>query len=71
MKDIIEFAEEMLNVQLSPDQKEVLRELEKGEKIVSLISRRPGKKTMSRVWEEYQQHKRTVSKFTAREGRRL
>jgi len=49
--DIIEFARGVMGIELTKSQEEVLRQVERGEKLILM---RRGKKTMvARVWDEY------------------
>jgi len=52
--DVIEFARDVMGIELSESQEEVLRQVEQGEKLILM---RRGKKTMiARVWDEYCTH---------------
>ena len=54
--DIVKFAKDVLGVELLPYQEDMLRRMEKGETVV--FGMRPGKRTLSRVWDEYLQFKK-------------
>jgi hypothetical protein len=49
--DIIEFARDVMGIELSESQEEVLRQVERGEKLI--LMRRRKKTTVARVWDEY------------------
>ncbi len=48
---IIEFARDVMGIELSEFQEEVLRQVERGEKLI--LMRRGKKTTVARVWDEY------------------
>lgn len=56
--DIVKFAKDVLGVELLPYQEDMLRRMEKGETVV--FGMRPGKRTLSRVWNEYLQFKKII-----------
>lgn len=56
--DIVKFAKDILGVELLPYQEDMLRRMEKGETVV--FGMRPGKRTLSRVWDEYLQFKKII-----------
>ena len=49
--DVIEFARDVMGIELSESQEEVLRQVERGEKLI--LMRRGKKTTVARVWDEY------------------
>ena len=49
--DIIEFARGVMGIELTKSQEEVLRQVERGEKLI--LMRRGKKTTVARVWDEY------------------
>ncbi len=56
--DIIKFTKDVLGIELLPYQEDMLRRMEKGETVV--FGMRPGKRTLSRVWDEYLQFKKVI-----------
>jgi len=48
---VIEFARDVMGIELSEFQEEVLRQVERGEKLI--LMRRGKKTTIARVWDEY------------------
>lgn len=48
---VIEFARNVMGIELSEFQEEVLRQVERGEKLI--LMRRGKKTTVARVWDEY------------------
>jgi hypothetical protein len=48
---VIEFARDVMGIKLSESQEEVLRQVERGEKLI--LMRRGKKTTIARVWDEY------------------
>ncbi len=48
---VIEFARDVIGIELSESQEEVLRQVERGEKLI--LMRRGKKTTVARVWDEY------------------
>ncbi|GAH33654.1 unnamed protein product [marine sediment metagenome] len=48
---VIEFARDVLGIELSEFQEKVLRQVERGEKLI--LMRRGKKTTVARVWDEY------------------
>ncbi len=48
---VIEFARDVMGIELSEFQEEVLRQVERGEKLI--LMRRGKKTTVARVWDEY------------------
>ena len=57
MIDIVEFAKTGLGIELLPYQIEWLQKME-NKKVVILAPRRPGRVTLEKVWDEYQQFKK-------------
>ncbi len=49
--DLIEFARDVMGIELSEFQEKVLRQVERGEKLI--LMRRGKKTTVARVWDEY------------------
>jgi len=48
---VIKFARDVMGIELSKSQEEVLRQVERGEKLI--LMRRGKKTTIARVWDEY------------------
>lgn len=48
---VIEFARNVMGIELSQSQEEVLRQVERGEKLI--LMRRGKRTTVARVWDEY------------------
>ena len=48
---VIKFARDVMGIELSESQEEVLRQVERGEKLI--LMRRGKKTTVARVWDEY------------------
>ncbi len=48
---VIKFARDVMGIELSESQEEVLRQVERGEKLI--LMRRGKKTTIARVWDEY------------------